>query len=52
MSRKAKTSSSGTGMLILPLLLAIVLAPKGGRTGFLVFLLGYVPAAIFDKKNE
>ncbi len=52
MRRKAKTSSSGTGMLILTLLLAIVLAPKGGRTGFLVFFLGYVRAAIFDKKKE
>jgi hypothetical protein len=52
MGRKAKKSGSGAGMLMLALLLAIVLAQKFGRTGFLVLFLGRVRVAIFDKKKE
>ncbi|CAB3794481.1 TerB N-terminal domain-containing protein [Paraburkholderia fynbosensis] len=52
MGRKAKKSGSGTGMLVLALLLAIVFAPKGGWTVFLLFLLVSALVAAFSQKKE
>jgi len=51
MGRKAKKSSSGAGTLVVAIVMAIIFAPKGGGTVFLVFMLAYVIVAIFaDKK--
>ena len=52
MGRKAKKSSSGAGTLVVAIVMAIIFAPKGGWTVFLVFVLGCVLVAIFGKKKE
>jgi tellurite resistance protein len=52
MGRKAKKSGSGAGMLVVAIVVAIIVAPKGGLTVFLVFVLGCVLVAIFSKKKE
>ena len=52
MGRKAKTSGSGAGTLVVAIVMAIIFAPKGGWTVFLVFVLGCVLVAIFSKKKE
>ncbi|ANB73624.1 hypothetical protein AYM40_15610 [Paraburkholderia phytofirmans OLGA172] len=52
MGRKAKKSGSGAGTLVVAIVMAIIFAPKGGWTVFLVFVLGCVLVAIFGKKKE
>lgn len=52
MGRKVKKSGSGAGALVVAIVMAIIFAPKGGWTVFLVFVLGCVLAAIFGKKKE
>ena len=52
MGRKAKKSGSGAGTLLVAIVMAIIFAPKGGWTVFLVFVLGCVLVAIFGKKKE
>ncbi|WMY11313.1 tellurite resistance TerB family protein [Paraburkholderia phenoliruptrix] len=52
MGRKAKKSGSGAGTLVVANVMAIIFAPKGGWTVFLVFVLGCVLVAIFGKKKE
>ena len=52
MGRKAKKSGSGEGTLVVAIVMAIIFAPKGGWTVFLVFVLGCVLVAIFSKKKE
>jgi len=52
MGRKAKKSGSGAGTLVVAIVMAIIFAPKGGWTVFLVFVLSCVLVAIFGKKKE
>lgn len=52
MGRKAKKSGSGAGTLVVAIVMAIIFAPKGGWTVFLVFVFGCVLVAIFGKKKE
>lgn len=52
MGRKVKKSGSGAGALVVAIVMAIIFAPKGGWTVFLVFVLGCVLVAIFGKKKE
>ncbi|NPT41008.1 hypothetical protein GNZ12_06680 [Paraburkholderia sp. 1N] len=52
MGRKAKKSGSGTGMLVLGLLPAIVVAPKSAWTVFLLFLLTCALVAAFSQNKE
>lgn len=52
MGRKAKKSGSGAGTLVVAIVMAIIFAPKGGWTVFLVFMLGCVLVAIFGKKKK
>jgi len=51
MGRKVKTSGSGAGTLVVVIVMAIIFAPKGGWTVFLVFVLGCVLVAVFSKKK-
>lgn len=51
MGRRTKKSGSTTGITIVLILLAIVMAPKGGWTFFLVFLLISVVVSAFSEKK-
>ncbi|GBH28648.1 hypothetical protein BvRS1_56970 [Burkholderia vietnamiensis] len=52
MGRKAKKSGAGTGTLVSALLVAIVLAPKGGWTIFFLVTLVCVVISALTKKKE
>ncbi|TDY24588.1 hypothetical protein B0G81_5027 [Paraburkholderia sp. BL6665CI2N2] len=52
MGGKARKSGSGAGTLVVAIVMAIIFAPKGGWTVFLVFVLRCVLVAIFGKKKE
>ncbi|CAM2192096.1 Tellurite resistance protein TerB [Paraburkholderia kururiensis] len=52
MGRKAKKSGSGAGTLVVAIVMAIIFAPKGGWTVFLVFVLCCVLVAMLSSKKK